>query len=132
MGRGVKAPDEPDNQRPQPVEVVGTIGVVIPVRVEGPIPVDPPTSDQWIARTLQVETAVVEVAGVQRKRARLTVRNVGADSVYIGQDRSIGPGGHGFQLPAGDELELRHTGAVYAVCATGEDTTVAVSIEHNR
>jgi hypothetical protein len=101
------------------------------VRVVG-TPDPPETNVDWEAFPVAVGTNIIQIAGANRNRTRLFLRNINASG---GDSVSLMPTGatareFGYVLEAQDSVEFFHNGPVWAQCASGESATLAAFVEH--
>jgi hypothetical protein len=101
------------------------------VRVVG-TPAPPETYVDWEAFPAFIAGNTVQIAGANRNRARLFIRNGNAAA---GDSVSLMPTGttareFGYVLEAQDAVEFFHNGPVWAQCASGESATLAVFVEY--
>lgn len=100
-----------------------------------PLPIDIPEPSRedvrWTPQRLPIADArPVQVAGFSMKRRRLVVINpgTGSDSAILLRDPtdSIWTG---IELAGGEQVELLHNDSVWALCNSGESTTLSVVTE---
>lgn len=114
-----------------PVTPVQTEDDAVLVRVVG-TPAPPETDVEWEAYPAFVENRSVEIAGANRNRMRLFIRNgnaAGGDSVYLTPLGST-PREFGYVLEAQDAVEMFHNRAVWARTASGDSATLSVFVEY--
>jgi len=106
----------------EPIPVVVVAAPPIPTRVIG-----------WRPFRVTVDDSrSVMLSGASKNRTRLFLRNTNAaagNSVFLMADGTHEPG-FGYELQAGDTLELFHNDDVWARCAATQTATVSVSGEY--
>ncbi|MBT3041986.1 MAG: hypothetical protein KME67_03920 [Candidatus Thiodiazotropha sp. (ex Codakia orbicularis)] len=58
------------------------------------------------------------IQSANANRSSCLVQNLGAASIYIGSDNSVTVS-NGIEIPAGGNMEIKHTADIYGVCASG-------------
>jgi len=99
----------------------------VPVRV-----VQETARERLSWRSIQVPVTDVksQVVGRHEKRRNLIIRNPSTSSdVFIAEDQSVSTY-TGYLLEQGQEITLRTTEEVYAVCAPGENTVLHIAYEY--
>ena len=123
-----------ESPQPTQVEVVGRVSI-LPVRLERPVKIEPPTSDQWAGLTIAVPTdRPVQVLGDQLQRARVILRNLAGadgDAIVLGTGHEV-QRRTGYVLQPGAELELRNNQAIYALTDGADPVELTVVVEHAR
>lgn len=114
---GDTAIDTPDDYGWDP----GAVERPVAVYIAAPIPSNRPLIN-WSSGTLLVSTKPMQIAGDDRNRKRLVVRNNdGTDSVYVMRNQTDQTFA-GFLLPPGADVEMTHCSSVWAVAPNGDAT----------
>lgn len=90
-----------------------------------------PTVDFDTAQLAITDTAVL-IAPQDDQRRTLQLRNYSTDDVYIARSSQALDEGRGFPLAQDDRLLLETRHEVWAVCAAGKSTVLAVLAEYER
>lgn len=101
------------------------------VRVVG-TPAPPETDVQWQGFPAHVADSTIQIAGANRNRMRLLIRNRNAaagDTVFLLPTPTT-PRDFGYALDAQDSVEFFHNGPVWAQCESGDTATLAVFVEY--
>lgn len=88
-----------------------------------------PSADFDTAQIAIGDTAALIVPG-EGSRRTLELRNFGTDTVYIARRAQVLDAGNGYPLKADERKLLETAGEVWAKCASGEATTIAVLAEY--
>lgn len=109
-------PDTLHDEAPIPVEVTGAVTVRdFPARTF--------TTDQ-----VAVGTIPTKIVGESRTRGAIILVNRGTAPCWIGTDQVTV--GTGFNMPVGFQITLTGTGALYAIAAAVDTSTINVLAQH--
>lgn len=103
---------------------------------DNPIPVyvvrtpEVPQITDWSSERFIVSDSAVNVAGSRRNRTRAVVKNEGPDQVFIDPQQGLSSA-FSFGLKLDEEVELKHNGAIWARCDSGDTATLSIVQEYN-
>lgn len=85
---------------------------------------------RWTADRYRIASEAVPVVPYQPGRRRLVIRNLGPNTVYIGNGYGT-DSKYGFPIPSGEREEWFNESAMWAACAATETADIGVSLDYD-